>query len=37
MALRDDQQLCNELFENLLIDHEFLLKMNLNFFCFIDM
>ena len=27
VALRDDQQLCDELFENLLMDHEFLLKM----------
>jgi len=27
VALCDDQQLCNELFENLLMDHEFLLKM----------
>ena len=27
VALCDDQQLCNELFENLLKDHEFLLKM----------
>ena len=27
MALHDDQQLCDELFENLLKDHEFLFKM----------